>query len=243
MNKGMSREGRTDTTVNRGLRGFGTLLIVIGVLLAAGGIGLVVYNMWDSDRAGRAADVIQEQIDSQLEEKPVENAPVPAYGDSSAETEAGADADDSWLSGQEMPVTLIEGNQYIGTLEIPSIGLRLPVMDSWSYERLRTSACLYSGSYYTDDMVICAHNYQNHFGPIMRTSIGADVYFITMDKVIYHYTISNRETLKPTAVGQMIFNRNNAAPGMEAMEDWDLTLFTCTPGGRTRCAVRCIRAA
>lgn len=25
--------------------------------------------------------------------------------------------------------------------------------------------------------------------------------------------------------------------------DWDLTLFTCTPGGQLRIAVRCIRAA
>lgn len=239
----MSKEGRTDTNDRRGLRGFGTLLIILGVLLAACGIGLVIYNMWDSGRAGRAADVIQEQIDSQLEEKPVENAPVPSLGDSSAETEAGGDADDSWLAGRKMPVTLIDGNRYIGTLEIPSIGLRLPVMDSWNYERLRISACLYSGSYYTDDMVICAHNYQRHFGPLMGIPIGADVYFITIDKVVYHYTISNRETLQPTAVGQMIFNRNNAAPGMESMEDWDLSLFTCYPGGRTRCTVRCIRAA
>lgn len=233
-------------TKGTGLRRFGTLLIVIGLLLSAGGIGLVLYNMWDGDRAGKAAETIQEEIDSELEKKPVQNAPIPAAGTNPKETEpyegTNEDAGDgSWLAGQDMPSLLVNGNQYIGTLEIPSVGLRLPVMDSWSYEKLRTSPCLYSGSYYTDDMVICAHNYQDHFYPIMHTAIGADVYFITMDKVIYHYTVCNRETLKPAAVGEMVFNMNNRVPGMEALEDWDLTLFTCNPGGRTRCAVRCIR--
>ena len=141
-----------------------------------------------------------------------------------------------------MPVTLVDGFQYIGILEIPSLGIRLPVMDTWDYDRLRISPCLYSGSYYTDDMVICGHNYQRHFSPIKGVDIDADVYFITADKVIYHYTVSNRETVQPTSVEQMIRNMNNRDPEDGDMEDWDLTLFTCNTGGQTRCAVRCIRA-
>ena len=222
-------------TERAGLRRFGTLLILAGLLLAAGGIGLVLYNLWDNDRAGRAADAIQDEIDSELEKMPVENAPVPLAGRNKQD-------DESWLSGQTMPTMLIDGNQYIGTLEIPSLGIRLPVLDRWNYELLKISPCLYSGSYYTDDMVICGHNYQRHFSPIKGIAIDADVYFITAQKVIYHYKVCNRETVKPTAVEQMILNWNNGDSEFEQFEDWDLTLFTCNTGGQTRCAVRCIRA-
>ena len=222
-------------TERAGLRRFGTLLILAGLLLAAGGMGLVLYNLWDNDRAGRAADAIQDEIDSELEKMPVENAPVPLAGRNKQD-------DESWLSGQKMPTMLIDGNQYIGTLEIPSLGIRLPVLDRWNYELLKISPCLYSGSYYTDDMVICGHNYQRHFSPIKGIAIDADVYFITAQKVIYHYKVCNRETVKPTAVDQMIRNWNNGDPEFEQLEDWDLTLFTCNTGGQTRCAVRCIRA-
>lgn len=223
------------------MRRFGTLLTAIGLLLMAGGIGLVIYNMWDNNRAGDASDAILKQIEEAQADMGVSNAPAPPSR-SDKDVDDRVTDKDAWRYGQTMPVTLVDGFQYIGILEIPSLGIRLPVMDTWDYDRLRISPCLYSGSYYTDDMVICGHNYQRHFSPIKGVDIDADVYFITADKVIYHYTVSNRETVQPTSVEQMIRNMNNGDPEDGDMEDWDLTLFTCNTGGQTRCAVRCIRA-
>lgn len=223
------------------MRRFGTLLTAIGLLLMAGGIGLVIYNMWDNNRAGDASDAILKQIEEAQADMGVSNAPAPPSR-SDKDVDDRVTDKDAWRYGQTMPVTLVDGFQYIGILEIPSLGIRLPVMDTWDYDRLRISPCLYSGSYYTDDMVICGHNYQRHFSPIKGVDIDADVYFITADKVIYHYTVSNRETVQPTSVEQMIRNMNNRDPEDGDMEDWDLTLFTCNTGGQTRCAVRCIRA-
>ena len=236
------RMSETGKEKSKGLRRFGALLIVAGLLLMAGGTALILYNIWDNRRAGREADIIQETIDSELEKISSVNSPVPSSRQDSKSPDEDLTQDhENWLAEQEMPTVLINGHGYIGTLEIPSIGLRLPVMDSWDYEKLKTNPCLYSGSYYTDDMVICGHNYQSHFGPIRGVAIDADVYFITMDKAIYHYTVCNREIVKPTSVEKMIRNMNNGDPDIEQFEDWDLTLFTCTPGGRTRCAGRCIR--
>lgn len=223
------------------MRRFGTLLTAIGLLLMAGGLGLVIYNMWDNNRAGDASDAILKQIEEEQADMGVSNAPAPPSR-SDKDVDDRVTDKDAWRYGQTMPVTLVDGFQYIGILEIPSLGIRLPVMDTWDYDRLRISPCLYSGSYYTDDMVICGHNYQRHFSPIKGVDIDADVCFITADKVIYHYTVSNRETVQPTSVEQMIRNMNNRDPEDGDMEDWDLTLFTCNTGGQTRCAVRCIRA-
>ena len=223
------------------MRRFGTLLTAIGLLLMAGGLGLVIYNMWDNNRAGDASDAILKQIEEAQADMGVSNAPAPPSR-SDKDVDDRVTDKDAWRYGQTMPVTLVDGFQYIGILEIPSLGIRLPVMDTWDYDRLRISPCLYSGSYYTDDMVICGHNYQRHFSPIKGVDIDADVYFITADKVIYHYTVSNRETVQPTSVEQMVRNMNNRDPEDGDMEDWDLTLFTCNTGGQTRCAVRCIRA-
>ena len=223
------------------MRRFGTLLTAIGLLLMAGGLGLVIYNMWDNNRADDASDAILKQIEEEHADMGVSNAPAPPSR-SDKDVDDRVTDKDAWRYGQTMPVTLVDGFQYIGILEIPSLGIRLPVLDTWDYDRLRISPCLYSGSYYTDDMVICGHNYQRHFSPIKGVDIDADVYFITADKVIYHYTVSNRETVQPTSVEQMIRNMNNRDPEDGDMEDWDLTLFTCNTGGQTRCAVRCIRA-
>ena len=137
-----------------------------------------------------------------------------------------------------MPTEMIDGYAYIGTLKIPALGLNLPVMAECDYTRLKISPCVFSGSYKTNDLVICAHNYARHFSPVKWIDLGADVYLTTVDGVMYSYKVSNIETVQPTAVDQMIKNSNN---DKNVSNDWDMTLFTCNTGGQTRCAVRCTR--
>ena len=218
--------------------------IVFGMLLLCGALSLTLYNYWDGIRAERASAKIQEQLDDALKDKDLTAAPI-GKKDDTEEVDERVLMPDSVKIGDayqvpEMPVITIEGYNYIGTLEIPGLNLRLPVMDHWDYDRLKISPCRYSGSYFTGDLVICAHNYQRHFSPIKTINLNESVYFITADKVVYEYIVSNRQTVQPTAIDQMIDNRNNSRQKGEA-EDWDLTLFTCNTGGQTRCAVRCVR--
>ena len=214
------------TAGNRKKRnGGGSLFIIAGFLLLCGAIALVLYNQWDSDRAGRASQEILDQLEDQMSEKMSESA---------------ADGSEMTLRlpnftekpEQIMPTMEIDGYLYIGILEIPSINRRLPVMEVWDYDRLKISPCRYSGSYFSNDLVICGHNYERHFSPIKGLDIGADVYFITADNVVYHYVVSNRQTVEPTSVDEMVNNTD---------KDWQLSLFTCNTGGQTRCAVRCQR--
>ena len=201
-------------------RKIGNTLILLGLLLLLGAGSLAAYNIWDGIRADRASQHIIEEMN---------------IGQDLVEA-----LDREPDQDPEMPVIEVEGNYYIGILEIPSLQLTLPVMDRWDYTRLKISPCVYSGSYKTDDLVICAHNYARHFSPVKRIDIGADVYLITVDCRVYHYQVTNRETLQPGAVENMIENTNNTTDGTVTNE-WDLTLFTCNTGGQTRCAVRCAR--
>ena len=201
-------------------RKIGNTLILLGLLLLLGAGGLTAYNIWDGIRAERASQHIIQEMD-------IGQALVEALD---------REPDDD----PEMPVIEVEGYYYIRILEIPSLQLTLPVMDRWDYTRLKISPCVYSGSYKTDDLVICAHNYARHFSPVKRIDIGADVYLITVDCRVYHYQVTNRETLQPGAVENMIENTNNTTDETVTNE-WDLTLFTCNTGGQTRCAVRCAR--
>ncbi len=129
----------------------------------------------------------------------------------------------------EMNVLEIDGYGYIGYLSIPVLGLDLPVMSEWDYSRLKIAPCLYYGSVKTDDMVIAAHNYNRHFGKISELKYGDDIIFTDMDGTVYKYRVGELETLPPTATEEMISS------------DWDLSLYTCTYGGRSRVTVRCER--
>ena len=41
---------------------------------------------------------------------------------------------------------LIDGYNYIGIIEIPSINLKLPIISTFDYDRLKIAPCIYYGS-------------------------------------------------------------------------------------------------
>ena len=129
--------------------------------------------------------------------------------------------------GMEMPTIEIDGNLYVGTLLFPALDLDLPVMSNWSYQGLKISPCIYSGSIYNGNAVIAAHNYVSHFGRISVLEPGDTVYFTDVDGNVFRYEIIVQEVLAPTAITEMIDSRA------------DLTLFTCTISGSSRFTLRC----
>lgn len=129
----------------------------------------------------------------------------------------------------EMPIKTIDGVDYIGKIFFPQLKLELPVISQWSYPNLRLAPCRYSGSVYLDNMVIAGHNYSSFFGPLGNMQIGDEVVFTDADGNIFKYEVSDVQILRPTAIENMTTG------------EWDLTLFTCTVGGRTRLALRCGR--
>lgn len=69
----------------------------------------------------------------------------------------------------EMPEKVIDGQIYIGVVEIPTLSLKLPVIRDWSDERLKIAPCRYVGSIYTGDLIISGHSYKNIFAISMET--------------------------------------------------------------------------
>ena len=197
----------------------GTALILSGLLLLGSALGLAAFNFKDDSRAGKESGAILTVIAESITQIAAEHAGTFTPG----------------LPEDVVPdMATVEkdGNEYIGVLEIPSLDLTLPVLSDWSYDKLKISPCRYSGSYYTDDLVLCAHNYRSHFNSLRWVDMGEDVFFTSADGKTFRYVIVNRETLQPDENALMV----------DPDADWDLTLFTCYVGGATRCVIRCQKA-
>ena len=195
-------------------RKIGTAIAAAGILLMLAAAALTIFNLWDESRAEQAADVVLDEILDEMESGAGEQADDPSVG---------------WSEGAEMPAVVLDGEDYVGILEIPSLSLALPVRDTWSYPNLRKTPCRYTGGLYSHDMVIAGHNYSSHFGRLNVLQVGDEVFFTDMDKNRCAYRVLETSTLSPTAIEEMT-----------ASGEWDLTLFTCTIGGRSRVTVRCI---
>ena len=126
-----------------------------------------------------------------------------------------------------MTETVIDGHAYIGYLEIPDLGLTLPVMSDWSYAKLQISPCRFSGSLRGEDLVIMAHNYNSHFGFLKTLTEGSQIIFCDMNGVIWEYEVVALDVLPGDAVEEMIAG------------EYDLTLFTCATNRSHRITIRC----
>lgn len=201
-------------------------LILIGLLLISASVALAVYNLWDDNRAASVAEDVLIRFE-EIREKNIRNAETPNVDYSVDPIEQLPDYIlDPYM---DMPTIVIDGYPYIGTLTIPPLEIELPVMDDWDYTRMKIAPCRYSGSVYLDDLVICAHNYNTHFGRLDKLQQGDIVIFTDAANNVFKFEVAETQVLLPTAVEEM------------KTSGWDLTLFTCNYSGRARVAVRCYR--
>ena len=199
---------------------FGTFLVVAGALLFLAGALLFAYNEHEAGMADRAAADLLPELMAAIEEPPVTEEPA-------EEPVAPVLPEPGFIQMTEVE---IDGYNYVGYVSIPALELMLPVMAEWDYTRLRTAPCRYAGTTFGDDLVILAHNYKRHFGQLSELKVGDAVTFTDMDGVVTNYEVVALDVLSATAVEEMVAG------------EYDLTLFTCTYGGKSRVTLRCDRA-
>lgn len=190
------------------------LLVALGLLLVAAAVGLAAYNVHEDRRAEAASAQVIDQLIASM---------------GKAADAAGAVAA-APLATDDMPTVIIDGRSYVGMLQIPSLGLELPVLAEWSDEGAEVAPCRYSGSVYAGSLVVAGHNYVSHFGNLHRLQYGAEVVFVDVRGNAFAYQVASIEELGATAVRDM------------TESEWPLTLFTCDFSGVNRATMRCAEA-
>lgn len=207
----------------------GIFCIVLGALLLVGALVLALFNMRQDASAGNAAAQILPQLVDQIRENTAKEPTIPE-GERFSELELQVPVDLLTEEDKKMTEVDIDGYAYIGYLTMPTIGMELPVMSTWSYPQLRIAPCRYTGSVRGEDLVLMAHNYSSHFGKLSQLNIGDALSFTDMDGETTTYKVVAKDILEPAE--------------LEGLGDgtYDLTLFTCTYGGANRVTVYCDKA-
>jgi sortase A len=194
--------------------------MVMGAVLLVGALSLFCYNRMEAAQAEKAVlevlPQIMERIPEISEEEKLVQMTIPL----------------ELLEPEELVMTevMVDDEAYIGYLSIPGLGLDLPVMAEWDYERLKKAPCRYSGNIREDNLVLMAHNYEKHFGKISELRAGDSIYFSDMDGMVTTYEVVGRDVLAAVSVEEMTSGH------------FDLTLFTCDYSGKNRVTVYCDRA-
>lgn len=179
----------------------GIVLVGIGIFLICSSFVLQMYNDYENRTAGIVASETYNEI-----------------------KETYLRVDDSNTVNKEF--ITIDGNNYIGTIAIPVLGLELPIMNDWDNDKMKIAPCRYYGSIYTNDLVLCSHSYDNLLGNIKDLNIGDMVIITDVNGEQFVYKVEVVEVLGPDDVTEMIES------------EFDLTLYTCTKDNLNRVTVR-----
>ena len=203
------------------------LLICLGSLLIVSAVALLGYNMWDDSRAQSEVESVMEQIEQLMPSETKEGIWPEATIDPDSLFSGELIPDYILNPNMDMPTELIGEYRYIGVVEAPTIELKMPVMETWSYPQMKISPCRYVGSVYQGKMVICGHNYASHFGRLKNLQVGDPVYFTDMHGNVFRYRVKQKENIHGYDIDAM------------QTGDWALSLFTCTYNGVYRVTIRC----
>jgi sortase A len=202
----------------------GIFCMLLGALLIIGAIVLTYWNQREDNAALESAvqivpqlvEQIQDNTDAENVDPDIEVIPE-LYKPVELLTE----------EDKEMTEVEINGHLYIGYLSIPSLELELPIMSDWSYPKLKIAPCRYAGTLLGEDLVLMAHNYNSHFGRFTDLELDDTVIFTDVDGIVTHYQVVGQDILSPDSVEEMTAGA------------FDLTLFTCTYGGKSRVTIYC----
>ena len=183
----------------------GKYLIILGLILIVISLSLFTFNNLEDYQASKASHEVLKMIDDNKSEEIVTNV--------------------SNLTKQDEDVISIKGNDYIGIIEIPTINLKLPIMSEFTYDKLKVAPCRYFGSILTNDLVICGHSYQAHFGNLYKLQ-PKDIIIINDFHKQYIYEVETIEILEATDITNMLDS------------EFDLTLYTCTKDSLRRVTIR-----
>ena len=201
-------------------KGFGICCIALGICCLIASVGFIVHNNWEEETAQNSSKNILQDIQENI-------LVIKHEGSISEDIERDESEEISIDIPQEMLATQVDGYDCIGILSIPVLELELPVLTDWSYAKLKIAPCHYFGSYYEKDFVIAAHNYQSHFGRLSDLQPKDLILFTDISGTVHCYEVVLLETLPADATEEMITS------------GFDLSLYTCTPGGANRVTVRC----
>ena len=180
------------------LKHFGCICIVLA-------LGLTLFNVYDTFRARKSEEKI-----------------LAAYN-----LKNDLDHDVILDPDMDMPEVALDGLSCIGTIEIPSLDIKLPVTSTFNYSLMKQAPCRYSGSVYKGNMVIAAHNSWFHFGRLNTLKSGDAVIFTDASGNCFKYVVDAMDVVSPESIAEVTNGK------------WPLTLVTCTLDSQNRVVVRC----
>lgn len=130
---------------------------------------------------------------------------------------------------EEIPYINYKGYQVIGTIQIPKINLKYPILNETSDEAMNTSIIKFAGKELNKigNITLAGHNYINGimFGHLDKLELEDEIQIFDLHGNIVKYRVFNKYITNPDDINALNSVENNKK---------EITLITCIHGKRDR---------
>ena len=190
------------------MRRISKLILFLGGLLVAASLGLLLFTQVQSKQALAENAQLVENLYSIL--PPPTKGIMESYSDNS------------------MPALEIDGTDYSALVDIPALGITLPVADAWDKHKVALHPCRFYGSAYDGSLIIGGVDQPGQFADFKLLSLDAEVTITDMTGAVFTYAITEIEW------------RNSADAEVLLDSDAHLTLFVRNAYGTDYILLRCM---
>ena len=149
----------------------GKLLLVLGFLLILSSCALLIASQMHTQEAQEENAQLVQILDGLL----------PEAVDGIMESR----------SNRSMPALEIDGEDYVALVEIPALGLRLPVADTWDKKVVTSRPCRFYGSAYDGSLIIGGSDRTGQFAGFTQLPFEAEVTVTDMTGAVFTYMITD----------------------------------------------------
>ena len=152
------------------------LFIAVGCLLILGSLGLLVTSHFRAKQAREKTVEIVREMNEIL--------PSPREG-----------VMDTWLD-MEMPALELDGEDFIALVDIPALGVTLPVAGSWDAGKVNSYPCRFWGTVYDGSFIVGGADQPGQFAGFDRIFDGSAVTVTDMTGAEFSYVVDRVERSK-----------------------------------------------
>ena len=131
-------------------------------------------------------------------------------------------------SNMTMPLLEIDGSDYVALLDIPALGLTLPVADKWDKGRIIAGPRRFEGTAYDGSLVVGGADQPGQFSGFASLQPGSSILVTDMTGLTFHYVIDRID--RSSLASKEILTGGNT----------DLTLFVRNAYGLNYLILRCV---
>lgn len=131
---------------------------------------------------------------------------------------------------QEMPVYQIDGRDFSALIDVPLLGVTLPIYSTWDAGKITSFPCRFSGSVYDGSLIVGGSDQDGQFSFLEQISPGCLITITDMTGVEFSYVVERIERSRSAQADVLMDDASDLTVFARDSYSLDYVIARCSAG-------------